>query len=129
MRANGVSALAGYARSMLARIALLVTLVACNDPEFERLTAIKSKVCACKTASCAEQEMKHVLEHPTKSTRRTQGLARDMFDCAARLQDAERPTTDPDELDVNQPVESPTPGSAGSATSPRSEAPASARKP
>ena len=85
---------------MLARIAILVTLIACNDHGVERLTEIKVKVCACKTASCAEQELKRVPESPIKSTHRTQDIARDLLDCVARLQDAERPTTDPDELDV-----------------------------
>jgi hypothetical protein len=85
---------------VLARIAILVTLVACNGQDAERLTAIKVKVCACKTASCAEQELKRVPESPIKSTHRTQGIARDLLDCVARLQDAERPTTDPDELDL-----------------------------
>jgi hypothetical protein len=85
---------------VLARIAILVTLIACNDQEAERLTAIKAKVCACKTASCADQELKRVPESPIKSTHRTQEIARDLLDCVARLQDAERPTTDPDELDV-----------------------------
>ena len=82
---------------MLSRIAILVTLVACGDHDNERLTAIKSKVCACKTASCAEQEMKLVPEQSIKSTHRTQGIARAMMDCIARLQEAERPSTDPDE--------------------------------
>jgi hypothetical protein len=102
-RANGASTLARYAASVLARIAILVTLVACNEQDAERLTAIKVKVCACKTASCAEQELKHVPESPIKSTHRTQAIARDLLDCVARLQDAERPTTDPDELDVDEP--------------------------
>jgi len=88
---------------MLARIAILVTLVACNDQDAERLTAIKVKVCACKTASCAEQELKHVPETPIKSTHRTQEIARDLLDCIARLQDAERPSTDPDELELAAP--------------------------
>jgi len=90
-------------RRVLARIAILVTLVACNDQDAERLTAIKMKVCACKTASCAEQELKRVPEAPIKSTHRTQEIARDLLDCMARLHEASRPTTDPDELDVAEP--------------------------
>jgi hypothetical protein len=95
--ANGAWKLPRYADPVLSRIAILVTLVACGDHDTERLTAIKSRVCACKTASCAEQEMKLVPEQPIKSTHRTQGIAREMIDCIARLQDAERPSTDPDE--------------------------------
>lgn len=92
-----------YAAPVLARIAILVTLVACNEQDAERLTAIKMKVCACKTASCAEQELKHVPETPIKSTHRTQEIARDLLDCVAKLQEAERPTTDPDELEIAAP--------------------------
>jgi hypothetical protein len=92
---------------VLSRIAILVTLVACGEHDTERMTAIKSKVCACKTASCAEQEMKVVPEQQIKSTPRIQGLARDMMDCIARLQDAERPSTDPDEQGIEPPAAEP----------------------
>lgn len=71
------------------------TLAACGDRSVEQMTAIKDKVCACKTSSCAEQELKLVPEH-IASTHRTQVIARDVLDCLARLQAAERPTTDPD---------------------------------
>ena len=106
-----MSRLRRYAAPVLARIAILVTLIACNDQGAERLTAIKVKVCACKTASCAEQELKRVPEAPIKSTHRTREIARDVLDCMARLQEAARPTTDPDELDVAEPsVEAPPTG-------------------
>jgi hypothetical protein len=97
MSANGAWRLPRYAAPVLSRIAILVTLVACGEHDTERMTAIKSKVCACKTASCAEQEMKVVPDQRIKSTPRIQGLAREMIDCVVRLQDAERPSTDPDE--------------------------------
>ena len=97
MSANGARMLPRYAAPVLSRIAILVTLIACGEHDTERMTAIRSRVCACKTASCAEQEMKRVPEQLIKSTHRTQGLARDMIDCTARLQEAERPSTDPDE--------------------------------
>jgi hypothetical protein len=76
-------------------LAILVTLVACNDSDVERLTAIKDEVCACKTASCAEKAMARV---PTdiKSTPRSRTAAREMIECLARAQTAERPSTDPD---------------------------------
>jgi hypothetical protein len=79
--------------------AILVTFAACKDPAIERLTAIRVDVCACKTASCAEQAMQRVSEATIKSTHRTQAIARDMLDCMAKLQAAERPTTDPDAED------------------------------
>ena len=93
---------ARYDARVLRRIAILVTLVACNDPDTERLTAIKVKVCACKTASCAEQEMKLVPEHAIKSTHRTQEIARELLDCVARLRADERPVTDPDAPDEDE---------------------------
>jgi hypothetical protein len=76
-------------------LAILVTLVACNDSDVERLTAIKDEVCACKTASCAEKAMARV---PTdiKSTPRARTAAREMIECLSRAQSAERPSTDPD---------------------------------
>ncbi|HSS00297.1 MAG TPA: hypothetical protein VLM79_24735 [Kofleriaceae bacterium] len=92
---------------MLSRIAILVTLIACGEHDTERMIAIKSKVCACKTASCAEQEMKVVPEQQIKSTPRIQGLARDMMDCIARLQEAERPSTDPDDEGIAPPSSEP----------------------
>jgi len=88
-------------RSWLARAALVIGLVACGDRSVEQMTAIKAKVCACKTVSCAEQEIKAVAEARSKDkdpnkdkdpTHRVQVLARDMVDCLARLQAAERPT-------------------------------------
>jgi hypothetical protein len=93
---------------VLSRIAILVTLVACGEHDTERLTAIRSRVCACKTASCAEQEMTLVPEQPIKSTHRTQGIAREMIDCIARLQEAERPSTDPDDDRAGSPTGEPT---------------------
>jgi hypothetical protein len=123
MSANGVSRLARYAAPVLARIAILVTLVACNDQGAERLTAIKSKVCACKTASCAEHEMKLVPEQPIKSTHRTQEIARELLDCVVRLQEAERPSTDPDEEGTAEPPIAEPPTGAPPTTAPPAAAP------
>jgi hypothetical protein len=118
-----VSTLPRYAASVLARIAILVTLVACNDQDAERITAIKSKVCACKTASCAEQEMKRVPEQSIKSTHRTQGIARELLACVVRLQEAERPSTDPDEEGTVEPPAAEPPTGAPPAAAPPTIAP------
>jgi hypothetical protein len=106
---------------------LVVTLTACTDHDTQRLTSIKAEVCACQTASCAEQAMKGVPQHPQKSTHRKQVIARDMLDCLAKLQAAERPTTDPDaedpdaeDADADPPAAIPPPGL---------EPPASVQKP
>ena len=103
-----------YAAPVRSWLAILVTLAACHDQELERLTAIKAEVCACKTASCAEQAMKRLPQGPSESTQRTQihrkqGIARAMIDCLAKLEAAERPTTDPDAEDseANPPTTAP----------------------
>lgn len=90
--------LTGYAAPVCRWLAIFVVTAgfACRDPDVERLTDIKDKMCACKTASCAEQEMKVVPQSTIKSTYRTQAIAREMLGCLARLHAAERPLTDPD---------------------------------
>ena len=98
-RTNSVAGLARYAAPVHRWFAILVTLSACKDHEVERLTAIKAEVCACKSTTCAEQAIQRVPQAPIKSTHRAQALARDMLDCLAKLQAAERPTTDPDAED------------------------------
>ena len=111
-------------------VAILVTLTACHDRAVERLTAIKAEVCACKTTGCAEQAMKQVPQAAIKSTHRTQAIARDMLDCLAKLQAAERPTTDPDaEEPAAEPPTTAPPAVPPPASDPRTAAPASAEKP
>ena len=135
MRANGVAWLTGYAATVRTGLAILVTLVACQDRNIEQMTAIKEDVCACKTASCAEQTMKRVPADQIKSLPRTQALARDMIDCLARLQAAERPSTDPDaegkpEPEGTTPLGAPAaPPSAPGSAAPGSAAPGSAAPP
>jgi hypothetical protein len=75
---------------------LAAGLVACTDRGVERLTAIKRGVCACKDTGCADQAMSEVPKASIRSTPRTQAIARDIMDCRARLEAAERPSTDPD---------------------------------
>jgi hypothetical protein len=84
-------------RSLPAILVTCIGLIACDDHGAKALTAIKTKVCACKTASCAEHEMQQVPQREIASNHRTQGIARDMLDCLAKLQAGERPSTDPDE--------------------------------
>lgn len=96
MRANGVAWLTGYAAAVRSWLAILVTLAACNESDADRLHAIRDQMCACKTASCAEQAMSHVPKHTIPSTPRIRAIAREMVECMARLQSAERPSTDPD---------------------------------
>jgi hypothetical protein len=108
------------------RLAILVTLVACTDHGVERLTRIKHDVCACKDTHCADQAMSEVPRVPIRSTSRTQAIARDMVECRARLEAAERPSTDPDAEDgAGSDEDSPAP--AGSAApAPAKAAPAKA---
>jgi hypothetical protein len=99
VHANGVAQLTGYAAMVRIRLAILVTLVGnlgCTDHSVERLAAIKRDVCACKDANCADQAMSDVPKASIQSTPRTQAIARDILDCRARLEAADRPSTDPD---------------------------------
>jgi hypothetical protein len=78
-------------------IACLVTcLAACKDHDLETLADLKTEVCACKTASCAAQAMQRIPKDTIKQTRTARTLARAMIECRAKLEDAERPSTDPD---------------------------------
>lgn len=116
-------------------LAILVTLTACHDHELERLTAIKAEVCACKTASCAELAMKRLPEGTSEATYRTkahrmQTIARDMIECLAKLQAAERPTTDPDAEDPEaEPPGTASPVVPPPASAPGATAPAAAQHP
>jgi len=115
-------------------LAILVTLAACHDQELERLTAIKAEVCACKTANCAELAMKRLPEGTSDSTHRaqahrTQVLARGMIDCLAKLQAAERPTTDPDAEDSEAEPPGTAPLVVTPPASPGPTAPAAAQHP
>jgi hypothetical protein len=103
-RANGVAWLTGYAATVPTRLAILVTLAvslavslaACKDHGLEWLADVKRDVCACKDASCADQAMNPVAKASIKPTPRARALAREIMECRARLDAAERPTTDPD---------------------------------
>lgn len=115
-------------------LAILVTLAACHDQELERLTAIKAEVCACKTASCAEEAMKRLPQGPSESTHRTQThrkqvIAREMIDCLAKLQAAERPITDPDAEDSEADPPATAPPVETPPASPGPTAPAAANHP
>ncbi|HEY1550550.1 MAG TPA: hypothetical protein VGG28_22130 [Kofleriaceae bacterium] len=76
---------------------LALVLAGCGERQVDALTKVKQRVCACKTVACAETAMKDVPQQDVKSTHRSQGLARDMLDCLAKLYDAQRPSTDPDD--------------------------------
>lgn len=77
-------------------VTLAVALTGCTNADVASLTEIKAKVCACKTASCAEQELGRVPQGAIKSTAKARELSRGMIECLARLEAAERPATDPD---------------------------------
>jgi hypothetical protein len=97
---------------------MLVVLVACADRDVDGLASVKDKVCACKTASCAEQEITHVPKTTVKS-RHVQELARAIQDCLAKRKAAELPTAEPDTEgsadtpEASQPTQAP--GAAASA--------------
>jgi hypothetical protein len=87
-------------------LAILLALAACHDRDTEELTAIRDKMCACPTATCAEQELKRVPQRTMPSNPRLQAIAQDMMDCLGRLQAEGRPSTDPD---AEAPAEPPSP--------------------
>jgi hypothetical protein len=106
-------------------LAILVTLVACDDHGVASLSRIKARVCACTTASCAQDEMKLVSRETIDSTHRTQAIARDMLECRARLEEGERPSTDPDAEHSGSadPAAPGAPAGSGSAAEPPAPAP------
>jgi hypothetical protein len=121
--ANGVAQLTGYAATVRIWLAILVALVAClvacTDHSVERLTEIKRNVCACKDTRCADQAMSEVPKTSIRSTPRTQAIAHDIMECRARLEAAERPSTDPDaEGGAGDSRGSAAPTGAGSAPAP-----------
>jgi hypothetical protein len=130
-RANGVSQLTGYAATVRIRLAIVVALVACpvaclvacTDRSVERLTGVKRDVCACKDTRCADQAMSAVPKASIRSTPRTQAIARDIMECRARLEAAERPSTDPDAETGGEDGAAPA-GSAPAPAPPNAAAPA-----
>jgi hypothetical protein len=132
VRANGVAQLTGYAAVVRIRLAILVTIIAslggclggclvgCKDHDVERLTGIKRDVCACKDVHCADQAMSEVPKTSIQSTARTRAIARDIMDCRARFEAADRPSTDPDAEDSGSaaPAESPPPAAAAAPATP-----------
>jgi hypothetical protein len=125
-----VAQLTGYAAAVRFRLAILVTLIACKDHGVERLTEVKRDVCACKDTRCADQAMSEVPKASIRSTPRTQAIAREILDCRARLEDAERPSTDPDAESGSGSSDDSAPptGSAGPAPEKTAPAPAKAAR-
>jgi hypothetical protein len=121
-RANGVAQRTGYAGPVRNFAAIAVMLAACRDPGLDQLTAIKTEVCACKTASCAEQALKRVPQGAIKQMTRAQEVSRAMIECDAKLIEAERPSTDPDAEDSAASPEAAPPAAAPAPAAPPSRA-------
>jgi hypothetical protein len=77
-------------------VALVVASAGCADHEAAELSRVEARVCACKDVKCAETAMADLPKASEKPSHRALSLARDMLDCYAKLNDAERPSTDPD---------------------------------
>lgn len=75
----------------------LALLAGCRDPGIIELEGVRDAICACKTAACGEEAMKHVPTRDVPNNHRSQTIAREMMDCLAKLYEAERPATGPDE--------------------------------
>lgn len=82
--------------ALLALLVLGVACAGCADHEAAALSRIEARVCACKDVKCAETAMAELPKASEKPSHRSLSLARDMLDCYAKLNDAERPSTDPD---------------------------------
>jgi hypothetical protein len=82
-------------------LVIWVALFACGDHEAAQLEHIKREVCACKTVACAATAMKALPQTDVVAGHRAQGIARDMLECVAKLNAAERPSTDPDSGSAN----------------------------
>ena len=81
-------------RSCITLVASVTLLAACRDAEVDRLTAIKARVCACKTSACADSAIHDVALAPVEANRKTRKLAKDMLACVARAHEDERPADD-----------------------------------
>jgi len=74
----------------------LALALACGDREVERLEQVRDTVCACKTTACADGALKTLPQTDIRASARARAVARAMLDCYARLNEADRPTSDPD---------------------------------
>ena len=81
-------------------ICVALTLGACRDNELEKLEKTRDEVCECKTVKCAEAALDHVPKSNVAPSPRAQRIAREMLDCLAALYEQDRPTQDPDALDL-----------------------------
>jgi len=77
-------------------ICVALAQLACADSEIAKLEKVRSEVCACKTAKCAEAALEQVPKGKVDSTARAQRIAREMLNCLADVYKADRPTQDPD---------------------------------
>ncbi|MBL0216358.1 MAG: hypothetical protein IPQ07_21055 [Myxococcales bacterium] len=90
---------------MVSRLVLVLALLAgCRDPGITELEGVRDAVCACKTAACGQIAMKRVPTAEVPNNHRSQTIAREMMDCLAKLYEAERPVTGPDDEAVAAPT-------------------------
>jgi hypothetical protein len=78
------------------RALVLVALLGCGNKQVENLEQIRDEVCACKTPQCAQDAMKRVPQDKLKSGRKMQLVAAEMMNCVAKINERDRPSTDPD---------------------------------
>ncbi len=76
----------------------LAVVAGCRDPGIADLEHSRDAICACKSAACAETEMKRVPARDAPNNHRAQTIARQMMECLAKLYEAERPATGPDDV-------------------------------
>lgn len=82
------------------RVLVLVALLGCGDKQLESLEVVRDELCACKTPACGDAAMKKVPQK-LKSDPKIQRVAAAMMECRAKLERADRPTTD---VDADEPT-------------------------
>jgi hypothetical protein len=87
---------------------IAIALSACGDKQLEALEDVRDEVCACKTPECGEAALKKVPQGTIKTSQKMRRVAAEMMDCVAKLNEAQRPSTDPD-AETPGPVDSAAP--------------------
>lgn len=77
-------------------VILLALLAGCRDKGISELEGLRDQLCKCEDAACGQAIMAKVASVDVANSHRSQTIARDMLECLAKLNAAERPETGPD---------------------------------
>lgn len=95
----------------------------CADPRLDRMTEVRSTVCACKDAACVEAALARMPAKSPRDEQRAQQVAREILACVAQVGATPAPEAgqadQADEADgAGAPPAVPTPSPAAEAPSP-----------